>query len=172
MSTEILVVRRSSAFVKTTARQVDRRYNKFKHLLLASGGYRSAQSLGRACSQMQHHRHPERERGTSPYTVGSHKLTCVVHTALVRSLVVFATRDDGQRIVVTPILSQFQRAGLRESGTQVYDLCAQRTFCPLTVSSGLQTRWAHGPAALCSIRATLMRANLRAARRSYSCRRK
>jgi len=171
MSTEILVLRRSSAFVKTTARQVDRRYNKFKHLLLASGGYRSAQSLGRACSQMQHHRHPERERGTSSYTVGSHKLTCVVHTALVRSLVVFATRDDGQRIVVTPMLSQFQREGLRESGTQVYDLCAQRTFCPLTVLRvtnplGTQAR------GMCPIRATLTRANLRAARRSYSCRRK
>src|SRR5207248_7316004 len=47
------------------------------------------------------------------YSVGSHKLTCVVHTALMRSLVVFATRDDGQRIVVTSIVSQFQRAGLR-----------------------------------------------------------
>src|SRR6266404_9113593 len=39
------------------------------------------------------------------YTVGSHKLTSVVHTALVRSVVVFATRDDGQRIVVTSIVS-------------------------------------------------------------------
>src|SRR6266480_455225 len=34
MSSEILVVRRSSAFAKNTARQVDRRYNKFKRLLL------------------------------------------------------------------------------------------------------------------------------------------
>src|SRR5437762_3945135 len=34
MSAEILVVRRSSAFAKNTARQVDRRYNKFKRLLL------------------------------------------------------------------------------------------------------------------------------------------
>jgi len=43
MSAEILVVRRSSAFVKTTARQVDRRYNKFKRLLAAADdrGYRN-----------------------------------------------------------------------------------------------------------------------------------
>src|SRR5205823_13222004 len=34
MSAEILVVRRSSAFAKNTARQVDRRCNKFKRLLL------------------------------------------------------------------------------------------------------------------------------------------
>ena len=39
MSAEMVVVRRSSAFVKTTARQVDRRYRKFKRLLLASGEY-------------------------------------------------------------------------------------------------------------------------------------
>jgi hypothetical protein len=29
-------------------------------------------------------------------------------------------------------------------GTQVCDLCAQRTFCPLTRFSGLQTRWRTG----------------------------
>jgi hypothetical protein len=146
MSAEILVVRRSSAFVKTTARQVDRRYNKFKRLLLASGRISE-----RAVTQPRVFPNatppPSRARARDlSYTVGSHKLTCVVHTALVRSLVVFATRDDGQRIVVTSILSQFQRAGLRASGTQVYDLC--------------------------SIRATPMRANLRAARRNYSCRTK
>src|SRR5207237_10282191 len=87
------------------------------------------------------------------YTVGSHKLTCVVHTAVVRSLVVFATRDDGQRIVVTSILSQFQRAGLRAHGTQVYDLCSQRTFCPLPVSAGYKPAGAQARG-LCSIRAT------------------
>src|SRR6476469_4615342 len=51
------------------------------------------------------------------YTVGSHKLTCVVHTALVRSLVVFANRDDGRRIVVTSIVSQFQRRSSRSRNT-------------------------------------------------------
>src|SRR5437764_12440038 len=79
------------------------------------------------------------------YTVGSHKLTCVVHTSLVRSLVVFATWDDGQRIVLTYIVSQFQRAGLRAHGTQVSDLCAQPTFCPLTVSAGYKPAGRTGP---------------------------
>ena len=79
------------------------------------------------------------------HTVGSDKLTCVVHTALVRSLVVFATRDEGQRIVVTSIVSRFQRADLRAHGTQVYDLCAQRTFCPLTVSAGYKPAGRTGP---------------------------
>ena len=58
------------------------------------------------------------------YTVGSHKLTCVVHTALVRSLVVFATRDDGQRIVVTSIVYNFS--------AQVFALMEHRslTYAP------------------------------------------
>jgi hypothetical protein len=82
MSAEI-VVRRSSAFAKTTARQVDRRYNKFKRLL-AAAGYRGYRNIIRA------------------------------------------------------------------------NLCTGNT----------------GPRGLCSIRATLTHANLRAARRSYSCRTK
>ena len=146
MSAEIPVVRRSSASARTTARQVDRRYNKFKRLLLASGGISErAVTRPRVFPNATPPSSRARARDLS-YTVGSHKLTCVVHTALVRSLVVFAIRDDGQRIVATSILSQFQRAGLRASGTQA--------------------------AGLCSIRAILVRANLRAARRNYSCRTK
>ena len=80
MSAEILVVRRSSASATTTARQVDRRYNKFKRLLLDL-----AQLLA-------------------------------------------AADDRGYRNPNT-------RKSLHEE-TQVYDLCAQRTFCPLTVSAG------------------------------------
>jgi len=41
MSAEIVCPSASSAFVKTTARQVDRGYKKFKRLLLASGEYRA-----------------------------------------------------------------------------------------------------------------------------------
>src|SRR6476620_9149194 len=117
MSAEILVARRSSAFVKTTRRQVDRRYNKFKRLLLASGGISErAVTRPRVFPNATPPSSRARARDLS-YTVGSHKLTCVVHTALVRSLVVFATRDDGQRIVVTSIVSQFQRRSSRSWNT-------------------------------------------------------
>src|SRR5882757_9237804 len=110
MSAAIVVVRRSSAFVKTTARQVDRRCNKFKRLLLALGGT-SERAVTRP--RVFPNATPPSSRARAKdlsYAVGSHKLTCVVHTALVRSLVVLATRDDGQRMVVTSTVSQFQRA--------------------------------------------------------------
>jgi hypothetical protein len=108
MSAEIVVLRRSSAFVKTTARQVDRRYNKFKRLLAAADdrGYRNPNARN---SLHGEHR----------------SMICV------------------------------------QSGHSVrYPF--QRVTNPLDV----QAR------ALCSIRATLTRANLRAARRNYSCRMK
>ena len=138
-------VRRSSAFVKTTARQVDRRYKKFKRLLLGFGEYRTRSHSAAQVPKCNTTVIPSASEGPL-LRCALHKLTCVVHTALVRSLVVFATRDDRQRIVVTSIVSQFQRVGLRASGTQARGLC--------------------------SIRATLKRANLRAARRNCSCRKK
>ena len=86
MSAEILVVRRSSASARTTARQVDRRYNKFKRLLLD-----------------------------------------------------LAQAQGGTRAVAAVAGRGYRNPNARKSlhgETQVYDLCAQRTFCPLTVSAG------------------------------------
>src|SRR5438105_15966524 len=83
---KLFVLRRSCAFVKTTARQVDRRYKKFKRLLLAPGEYRARSNSAAHVPKCNTTVIPSASEGPL-YTVGSHKLTCVVHTAVVRSLV-------------------------------------------------------------------------------------
>src|SRR5437764_12147624 len=121
MSAEIVCPSASSAFVKTTARQVDRGYKKFKRLLLASGEYRARRNSAAHV--------PKYNTIVIPSASEGPLLHCWIAQINSRS----------------PYRAREVPRCLRAHGTQVSDLCAQPTFCPLTVSAGYKPAGRTGP---------------------------